>query len=225
MQTDRRAYTDQNNYRTIRPRLTILLATRRTHHEAHSIFYSQPIRLFPHHNHGKFFYTKKPLLTRLPPHYRAMCRTLELRLGSGWSKPPACQNTGPVLGLQDCIRVRTLRIFVECDPSDGFFNGFRGKDSTEETYSVFCLSLLKGIMEQVPSLQTVEIDAFVKKDAPLLALLRERVEQSGLALVWGPLLKAWEKQGDEPALVGLEQAMAGLGLDGANIPRVVEAQA
>lgn len=217
---------DQSNYRLVRPRLNLLAVSQRMHHEAHGIFYSQTVRLFPHHNHGRFFYTKKPLLTRLPPHYRAAVRAVELRLGSGWHKPPACQNTNPSLGLHDCVRLRTLRIFVECDPSDDVFNGFRGRGSTAETYNIFCVNLLTGIFEQVPSLETVEIDAYVKKDAPLLKALQWRVEQGGKTLVWGPLLKAWEKDGNEPALIGLEQAMAGLGLDGpSETPRIVQVQA
>jgi hypothetical protein len=195
------------------------------HAEAYPIFYSQLIRLFP--NHGRFFQTKHALLARLPPHYRAAITTLELRLGPGWTTPPPCQNTGPWLGLPDCTSLRTLKIFIEMDPSDTIFAGFRGKGATEDTYKFFCMDLLRGILEQVPSLETVEIDAYpsVKREAPLVMSLRRKVEEGGKRLVWGPL-RGWEKEGDEPGLIGLEKALAGMGISDAPLSgRVVAVQA
>jgi hypothetical protein len=194
------------------------------HLEAYPIFYSQPIRLFP--THGRFFHNKDALLTRLPSHYRAAITTLELRLGPGWSSPPPCQNTSPKLGLADCTSLRSLKIFVECDPSDTFFAGFRGKGATEDTYKFFCINLLGGILAQVPTLEAVEIDAYpaVKKEAPLVMALRRKVEEGGKKVVWGPL-RGWEKEGDEPGLIGLEKALAGMGISEAPIGRVVSVQA
>ena len=194
------------------------------HREAYPILYSQPIRLFP--THGRFFNTKHALLARLPSYYRAVVTTLELRLGPGWSNPPRCQNTGPWLGLAHCVSLRTLKIFVECDPSDNIFAGFRGRNATEDTYKWFCIDLLREIMEQVPSLEAVEIDAYpgVKKDAPLVMALRRRIEEGGKRVVWGPL-RGWEKDGNEPGLIGLEKALAGMGISDAPLGRVVEVQA
>ena len=65
----------------------------------------------------------------------------------------------------------------------------------------------------MPSLETVEIDAYpaVKKEAPLVMALREKTEEAGKRVVWGPL-RGWEKEGDEPGLIGLEMALAGLGI-------------
>ena len=144
--------TDPNNYYHIAPRLALFLASRRLHDESHRVFYAQPLRLFPFH--GRFFHTKKPLLSRLPPRYRACLHALELRLGPGWSDPPKCQNTrSPTLGLEDCVNLRVLKIFVECDPSEEVFQGFRGKNATEETYKWFCVELLQGLFERVPSLE------------------------------------------------------------------------
>ncbi|KAK5165908.1 uncharacterized protein LTR77_008832 [Saxophila tyrrhenica] len=215
---------DPVNYRLVHPRLAVFLASRRMHDEAYPVFYSQPIRLFP--THGRFFHTKQPLLARLPPHYRAAVTTLELRLGPGWSNPPRCQNTRPSLGLADCTSLRTLKIFVECDPSDSIFTGFRGKNATEETYKWFCVDLLRGIIEQARSLATVEIDAYpaVKKEAPLVMALRRNIEENGKRLVWGPL-RGWEKEGDEPGLIGLEKALAGMGLGDGGMSRVIEVTA
>jgi len=194
------------------------------HDEAYPVFYSQPIRLFP--THGRFFHTKQPLLARLPLRYRNVVAALELRLGPGWSNPPRCQHTRPPIGLLDCTSLRTLKIFVEIDPSDTVFAGFRGKNATEETYKWFCVDLLHGILEQVPSLETVEIDAYpaVKKEAQLVMALRRKIEENGKRLVWGPL-RGWEKEGDEPGLIGLEQALAGMGLGGSSLSRVVEVAA
>lgn len=194
------------------------------HSEAYPIFYSQPIRLFP--THGRFFNTKYALLARLPAHYRAAVSTLELRLGPGWHSPPLCQNTGAWLGLADCSSLRTLKIFIECDPNDLFLAPFRGKGTTEDTYRFFCVELLRGILEQVPSLETVEIDAnpSVKKEAPLVMSLRRKVEEGGKKLVWGPL-RGWEKETDEPGLIGLEKALAGMMISDVLPGRVVAVQA
>ena len=191
--------------------------------EAYPVLYSQPMRLIT--THGRFFHTKLPLLARLPSHYRSVVNTVELRLGPGWSQPPLCQHTGPSLGLADCTSLRTLKIFVECDPSDTIFAGFRGKNATEDTYKHFSVSLLVGILDQVPSLETIEVDAYpgVKKDAPLVMALRRKIEEYGKRLKWGPL-RGWEKEGDEPGLIGLEKALAGMGISDIST-RVVEVQA
>lgn len=224
---------DPMNGRLVRPRLSLFLVCRRMHDEAYRVFYAQPVRLFPSPNHGRFFHTKRPLLARLPPHYRHVITTVELRLGPGWSAPPPCQQTmdNPALGLADCTHLRTLKIFVELDPSDSIFSGFRGKNATEETYKYFCLGLLQGILESVPSLETVEIDAYsgVKRDAPLVLALERMVRQDGrgrLALVWGPL-RGWEKAADQPGEIGPDRAMVGLGTHGGAhaLGRLIEAQA
>lgn len=214
---------DPLNYRYLHPVLAVFLVSRRMHEEAYRVFYSQPMRLYP--VHGRFFHDKQALIERLPPRYRAAVNTVELRLGPGWSKPPRCQHVKPSLGLTDCTNLRTLKVFVECDPSDNVFAGFRGKGATEDTYKWFCLDLLHGILAQLPSLETVEIDAFpgVKKDAPLVLALKRKVEEGRKRLTWGPL-RGWEKGADEPGLIGLEKAMAGMGL--ADVaPNVIAVQA
>ncbi|KAI7278553.1 hypothetical protein KC345_g5918 [Hortaea werneckii] len=213
---------EPSNYRRILPRLALFLVSRRMHEEAYRVFYAQPLRLFP--VHGRFFYTKKPLLQRLPPPYRAAVTTIELRLGPGWTKPPRCQDTWrEELGLQDCSNLRKVKIMVEIDTSDSIFLGFRGQNATEDTYKFFCLELLRGLLVRVPSLETVEIDAYpgVKKDSPLVLALRRLVqnERSSIRLTWGPL-RGWEKEGDEAGEIGLERAMAGLGLGGASASAV-----
>lgn len=186
------------------------------------MFYAQPIRLFPAPA-GRFFNTKKPLLARLPVRYREVVNTVELRLGPGWSRPPRCQNVQPGLGLMDCTSLKTLKILVECDPSDSFFNGFRGSGSTEETYKWFCVDLLTGILEQVPGLEFVEIDAWVKKEVPIIAALKSVVEEANKRLFWGPCLKQREVD-DELRLLSLASSMSAMALTDA-APRLVEAHA
>ncbi|KAK1811713.1 hypothetical protein LTR12_013930 [Friedmanniomyces endolithicus] len=221
---------DPTNHRLIHPRLALFLASHRLHAEAYRVFYAQPLRLFP--THGRFFHTKLPLLARLPSHYRAALTTLEIRLGPGWSAPPRSQKITPNLGLADCVGLRRVRVFVELDPSERFFDGFRGSGATEETYMWFCVGLLRGVFGEVPGLEVVEVDAFpaVKRDAPLVLGLRREIKRAGLRLVWGPL-RGWGKEGEveeveeviDVGASGLEKAMRELGVGGAiEVPRVVE---
>lgn len=215
--------TDSDNWRVTHPRLALFLVSHRMHEEAYRVFYAQPIRLFPAPA-GRFFNTKKPLLARLPVRYREVVNAVVLQLGPGWSRPPRCQNVQPALGLMDCKSLRNLKILVECDPSDSFFHGFRGSNATEETYKWFCVDLLAGILEQVPALETVEIDAYVKKDVPLVTALKCMVEETKkLRLFWGPCLKQREAD-DELRILNLANSMSTMSL-AKEAPRLLEAQA
>lgn len=205
---------DPVNYRLIRPRLTCFLVCRQMHEEAYPLFYgshTQPMRIFP--THGRFFHTKKPLLARLGPKYRAAVNTMELTMGPGWSAPPRCQHTGPGIGLADCTSVRTLKILVQVDPSDDIFNGFRGKGNTPSSYQTFCAKILQGIIDQVPSLETVQLDAWtgVAKDAPLVLALARQIQEAKKTITWGPL-RGWHEKEDTGGLVGLEKAMEAMGI-------------
>jgi hypothetical protein len=199
---------DPYNFHTIAPRLRLFLTARQIHSEAQRIFYSQPVRLFP--LHGRFFHTKKPLLERLPAHYRSSITTLELRLGPGWSAPPRNQHVRSNLGLADCTSLRLLKIFIECDPSEKTFEGFRGKNATETTYLHFCLGILDGIVEQCPGLREVEIDAFpaVRGDAPLVVGLAGRVVEGGRRVRWAEG-RSWEGDGGGSGGSGISLVGAG----------------
>lgn len=111
------------------------------------------------------------------------------------------------------MSLRTLKIFVELDPSDDYFEGFRGKGNDKESYRNFCVGLLQGIIEQVPSLATVEVDAYpsVTKSAPLVLGLVAEVSKAGKKLAWGPV-REWDDAKDNGGLMALEKAMANMGI-------------
>ncbi|KAI9705227.1 MAG: hypothetical protein M1820_005225, partial [Bogoriella megaspora] len=169
---------DPSNHRRIHPRLLALfLVSKRMHAETYPIFYGRhTFRLYP--LSARFLHTKRPLLARLPPQYRAAISTLELRVGPGWTQPPRCWNTSPTLGLPELTGLRTLKVFVECDPSHEIFKGFR---AGEDFYTKFCQGLLHGILKQIPHLGMIEFDAYpaVSKHAPLVKTMVNEVGKAG----------------------------------------------
>ena len=191
---------DPTNYRRIVPRMQCFLVSRQMHDEAFPVFYgSNPFRLFP--MHGRFFHTKKPLLTRLPTHYRESVSSLEMRLGPGWGSPPRCQKVDDSLGLEDCSLLRTLKIFVEVDPSQDIFNGFRGRNNSVDVYTRFCTSLVAAVLGRAPSIVAVEFAAYpsVGKRSPLIVALLDLVAKASKSIVWGPL-RGWDKDVDRDEL-------------------------
>ncbi|GAB7355702.1 hypothetical protein MBLNU459_g6403t1 [Dothideomycetes sp. NU459] len=203
---------DPDNYRTIRPSLSCFLVSRRMHEEAYHVFYGSPqqaMRLFP--TNGRFFHTKRPLLARLGAQYRRAVNTIELMIGPGWTAPPRCWHTEDTLGLKDCHSLRTLKILVACDPSDEFFDGFRGKGNDKDTYKNFCVRILQGMFAQVPTLETVELDGYpgVSKDAPLVRGLVAEIARAKKRIAWGPM-RGWEADegAERRGSLTLDQALA-----------------
>ncbi|KAH9894690.1 hypothetical protein F4778DRAFT_287131 [Xylariomycetidae sp. FL2044] len=175
---------DPDNYKRIFKTLAILRTCRTIYNEASYFFYStHPVRIFPCHP-GRFFKTKKPLLARMKPGQRACMTSLELRLGPGWSKPPRGWVVNPALGLSDCIRVHKLTVFVECDPGNPIFKGFRQADGF---YEGFSKSLLIAVLEEMPWVKNIEFDAWpsVKKSGGLMRALIETITARGLRITWG----------------------------------------
>jgi hypothetical protein len=160
----------------------------------HRFFSTHTFRIFPTYP-GKYFKTKKPLLARLPIHYRNSMTSLDLRLGPGWSNPPRGWIINDALGLADCTSVRTLKVFVECDPSDPIFNGYR---KHEGFYEKFSADLLEGILKAVPSVKVVEFDAYssVKRTGPMMAGLGEVVARYDKVVAWGPE-RGWDTESDQ----------------------------
>jgi hypothetical protein len=151
--------------------LALFGVCRQTHREAsHRFFSTHTFRIFP--TEPRYFSTKRPLLARLPPHYRSSITSLELRLGPGWGAPPPGWAVNKALGLKDCVNVRVLKVFVECDPSDAVFKGFRKSDGFYERFSQ---NLLEGVLGEVPSIKVVEFDAWsgAKRTGSMIAKLGE----------------------------------------------------
>ncbi|KAA8575021.1 hypothetical protein MFRU_002g03490 [Monilinia fructicola] len=175
--------------------LALFSVCRQIYNESsHHFFSTYTFRIFPIHP-GRYFKTKKPLLARLPSQYRNSITTLELRLGPGWNSPPRGWAVTPSLGLLDCTSVRVLKIFVECDPSDAIFKGFRAGDGF---YEGFCQELLEGIFRDVKGIENVEFDAFpgIKRSGDMISGLREVVERHHKVVGWGPE-RGWGVQKSE----------------------------
>lgn len=193
--------------RVVAPRLRLLRTCRKIYEEAYPVFYGrQPIRIFP--THPGTLNSKKPLLMQLPKHYRRTIQTLELRLGPGWGKPPRCQKLTPRLGLKDCTAVHKLKVFVEIDPSGDIFKGFRISD---DFYTAFASGLLDGVLQQCPSIEVIEFDAYPsvkKKDALMTALLAQAMA-TDKRITYGAE-RGWrlDKEPDPCELQGLENALA-----------------
>ena len=180
---------DPANGWRIAPRLELFQVSRKVYQEAYAIFYgSHTFRLFP--THGRFFGDRiQPLISRLPPQYRAAITSLELRLGPGWNKPPKSWTVNQRLGLKDAVSVRTLKIFAECDPSHDSFRGFR---MTEPSFTDFAGSILQELIRAIPSLEVIRLDgySFVMKNGPLISKLQQIAEAEQKRIIWGSVAVA-----------------------------------
>ncbi|KAI1334596.1 hypothetical protein F5Y15DRAFT_285547 [Xylariaceae sp. FL0016] len=192
---------DPDNYKKIHQKLAILRVCRTIYVEASHHFYStHPVRIFPCHP-GKFFKTKKPLLARMKKNQLASISSLELRLGPGWSQPPRGWVVNPALGLNNCISVHKVCVFVECDPGNDIFKGFRQPNGFFEK---FARGLLEGVLDQMPWIERVEFDAWssVKKTGNLMTGLIDLVTIRGIKITWGSL-RGWtdEEEVEPPPIV------------------------
>ncbi|KAL9131572.1 MAG: hypothetical protein Q9217_000529 [Psora testacea] len=145
------------NYRSAHERLNLFFVSQRMHEEASHIFYSgNTFRIFP--THSRYFGNKTvPLVTRLPQKYRVLLTSLELRLGPGWGSPPKSWRVHNGLCLEEMENVRIVKVFIEVDPSQDIFHGFR---EGKTYYTEFSRHLLAGVMQRLPSLQGVEFDGW-----------------------------------------------------------------
>lgn len=182
------------NYKRYHKLLGLMRVCRLVSHEATHYFYSsRTFRLFP--THPAKVKTKKPLLARLKPRQRQCITTLELRLDPGWSSPPRSWVINDALGLKDCFSVTKLNVFVQCDPSDGIFKGFRRPDGFYENFS---RQLLDGVIGILPGLHALEFDAWsaVKKTGAMMHSLLDVAVESKLLIRWGPV-RGWTDAMDE----------------------------
>ncbi|KAG9247012.1 hypothetical protein BJ878DRAFT_494642 [Calycina marina] len=181
--------------------LALFSVSRQVHSEStHHFFSTHTFRIFPTHP-GRYFKTEKPLLARLPAHYRSCITNLELRLGPGFNAPPRGWVVNEALGLGDCVNVRILKVFVQCDPSDGFFKGFR---AGEGFYEKCCQDWLEGVIDGIPTIGTVEFDAYtsVMQSGDMMQGLGRVVSKFGKVVGWGPE-RGWDKENDNAWLDAL----------------------
>ncbi|PHH66215.1 hypothetical protein CDD81_7808 [Ophiocordyceps australis] len=197
------------NYKRVHKLLGLMRVCKQIHSEATHFFYSTRIfRLFPVFP-GRYFKSKKPLLARLHSTQRACMTVLELRLGPGWNAPPRGWTVNDMLGLKDCIAVHKLRVFVECDPSDSSFKGFR---RAEGFYEGFCRALLGDVIQGLPHLRTVEFDAWpsVNISGAMMGGLVDLVLQLKHQIKWGPE-RGWRH--DEAAIALADPLAANVAQD------------
>lgn len=172
-------------------RLSLFLSSRRIHGEASVLFYSvQTFRVFQIQD-----YSRQPTLISLAPSYRPLVKKIELILGSSWTAPPKSWKVTKHLGLTEMTGVRTLKIFIQCDPSHPVFEGFR---VSSDFYTGFAGGLVQKILEQLPNLEQVEFDAWpsVQKSGPLMRRLLSEVRATNVNIHWGPE-RGWNDWEDE----------------------------
>lgn len=178
-----------DNYKRYHGKLRLMRVCRQVHDEATHVFYStRTFRLFPTHP-GKYLKSKRPLLARLKKCQRECITSLQLRLGPNWSQPPRGWLVNDALGLSECISVRKLDVFVECDPSDPIFKGFR---RSEGFYQTFSRRLMAEVVESLPAVKAIQFDGYpsVKKKGPMIQELVEEARKLDQAVCWGPV-RGW----------------------------------
>lgn len=182
-------------------RISLFLTSRLIHEEAAYLYYSaQTFRIFPIQD-----YSRLPTVRALSPRYRPSITTIELILGSSWTAPPKSWTVNNGLGLHEMKIVRTLKIFIQCDPSHPAFEGFR---VSRDYYTWFSGELLRQILKTLPSLVQVEFDGnpSVDKNGSLMSRLRLEVRQARKKILWGPQ-RGWKKEDNDDDFVEALRAM------------------
>ncbi|KAK5103914.1 hypothetical protein LTS08_003337 [Lithohypha guttulata] len=163
-------------------RISPLLVSKQLHLEASHILYSHTrFPLFPLQ-----LFESPPTILDLPSHYHPSVTNLLLTLGPSWTNPPKSWRVTPRLSrvLKKLTSLRTLRVFVEFDPSHPAFKMHR---ISENYYTDFCGELLGDILETMPQCGYVELDgnSGVDVNGPLVRKLREEVKEAERELRWG----------------------------------------
>lgn len=188
-------------------RIALFLVSHRIYDEASHYFYSTQIfRLFPVQD-----FSHRPTVRALPRRHRSSVTTIELILGNSWTAPPRSWTVNQGLGLHDMVLTRTLKIFIECDPSQPVFEGFR---ISKEYYTEFAGRLLKQVLERLPGLVQVEFDAYpsVMKNGSLMSRLLKETRAAQKKILWGPE-RGWtgnEAADDVPEVDPADAAIDGL---------------
>ncbi|KAJ5667218.1 hypothetical protein N7507_003082 [Penicillium longicatenatum] len=152
-------------------RIALFLVSRRVHEEASHYFYSSQIfRVFYIQD-----FSRRPTLRGIPP----------ATVRNSWTAPPKSWAVDDGMGLHEMTLLHTLRVFVECDPSQPVFEGFR---VSKEYYTEFSGRLIKEILDRLPALKFVEFDAYpsVKRDGSLMTRLMKEALAANKKITWGP---------------------------------------
>lgn len=200
---------DPDNYRSIHRSLSILHTSRQIHGEAsHFLYSTKTFRIFP--CHGRFFSTKKPLLSRLSPRCRNSLSSLELRLGPGFASPPKTWAVTETLGLKDTTNVRVLKVMVQVDTSNPIFIGYRAKGADDGFYELFSRNLLDRILCAVPSITEVQFDAWssIQKNGAMMTALLGVVNKHRKVISWGPERGWANEKGKDIADLGIAKTSA-----------------
>lgn len=108
------------------------------------------------------------------------------------------------LRLQDCVRVRDLKVFVECDPSHQVFQGFR---VSIDFFTNFASDLLGRLVERLPRLEQVTFDRYgpsVRRDSELMSRLQEAVLKRQKRIGWAR--NKWEDDEEDDQMSQGEEA-------------------
>ncbi|KAJ5750378.1 hypothetical protein N7533_007406 [Penicillium manginii] len=200
-------------------RIALFLTSHRIHNEASHMFYSSQIfRLFPVQD-----FSRRPTVRALPRRHRPSVTTIELILGNSWTAPPRSWVVNQGLGLHDMALTRTLKIFIECDPSQPVFEGFR---ISKEYYTEFAGNLMRQILERLPALVQVEFDGYpsVRKTGDLMVRLLDEAQMANKKVLWGPE-RGWTDTADNYVPYGTEaQDPADAAIDGlrSSVPLCVD---
>lgn len=173
-------------------RVNLYLASRRMHNEATDFFYSSQIfRLFHIQD-----YCTLPTIRAVSSRYLPSIASVELILGSSWTAPPESWTVNRELGLEEMTRVKTFKIFVECDPSHPVFEGFR---ISEGFYTEFAGAIVQQSLKRLPNVVHVEFDAYpsVRKSGELMQRLLQETRAASKKIVWGPVRGWTDYDGEE----------------------------
>ena len=111
------------------------------------------------------------------------------------------------------VAVRSLKVFVEIDPSHDFFRGFRvGKDF----YTRFSTELLEQIIKRLPALERVEFDGWpsVMREGPLMRSLVDVARVSGKTVIELGAQKVPESEKKRDLMLLAQKLSVGKAVDG-----------